>query len=469
MAKYIPVIGLEVHIQLNTKTKMFCACGADIWPPFAKASGGVPATPNTHVCPTCLGLPGALPVPNKEAIEKVIKIGLSLGSKISKMSYFDRKNYFYPDLPKGYQISQFYFPFCKGGNFTLEGGKNIRIREIHLEEDTGKSFHDGGTTLLDFNKSGIPLAELVTEPDFRSAEEAVSFCKKIQQLVREIGVSEADMEKGNMRLEANISLKEVEDGRTEAGLLKWEVGSKDLPDYKVEVKNINSFRFLGKVIEYELKRQQELLEAGEKVIQETRGYNEETGETFSQRVKETAKDYRYFPEPDIPPIEISDSWLAEIKASIPELPWEKKDNFIKEYPTVATSSAEIIVEDVTLLNLFEQAVKLSGKDNAKKVADTLVNKKETRVMTPAEIVEIVKAQASRPSMSEAELKEICKKVISENGKAVEDYKKGKEASLKFLVGQVMRLSAGKANPQEADRVLREMVGFVGIVKEKKID
>jgi len=287
--------------------------------------------------------------------------------------------------------------------------------------------------------------------------------------VREIGVSEADMEKGNMRLEANISLKEVEDGRTEAGLLKWEVGSKDLPDYKVEVKNINSFRFLGKVIEYELKRQHELLEAGEKVIQETRGYNEETGETFSQRVKETAKDYRYFPEPDIPPIEISDSWLAEIKASIPELPWEKKDNFIKEYPTVATSSAEIIVEDVTLLNLFEQAVKLSGKDNAKKVADTLVNKKETRVMTPAEIVEIVKAQASRPSMSEAELKEICKKVISENGKAVEDYKKGKEASLKFLVGQVMRLSAGKANPQEADRVLREMVGFVGIVKEKKID
>ncbi|PIZ43079.1 hypothetical protein COY33_02130 [candidate division WWE3 bacterium CG_4_10_14_0_2_um_filter_42_7] len=287
--------------------------------------------------------------------------------------------------------------------------------------------------------------------------------------MREIGVSEADMEKGNMRLEANISLKEVEDGRTEAGLLKWEVGSKDLPDYKVEVKNINSFRFLGKVIEYELKRQHELLEAGEKVIQETRGYNEETGETFSQRVKETAKDYRYFPEPDIPPIEISDSWLAEIKASIPELPWEKKDNFIKEYPTVATSSAEIIVEDVTLLNLFEQAVKLSGKDNAKKVADTLVNKKETRVMTPAEIVEIVKAQASRPSMSEAELKEICKKVISENGKAVEDYKKGKEASLKFLVGQVMRLSAGKANPQEADRVLREMVGFVGIVKEKKID
>lgn len=433
--EYIPIIGLEIHIQLNTKTKMFCACSADIWQ----------EKPNSHVCPTCLGLPGALPVPNKESIEKVIKLGLSLGSIISEYSQFDRKNYFYPDLPKGYQISQFYFPFCRDGNLS-----NIRIREIHLEEDTGKSFHESDVTLLDYNKSGMPLAELVTEPDFRSSEEAVNFSKKIHQLVKSLGISEADMEKGNMRLEANISLKEQE-----AGSMKLEVGSKDLPDYKVEVKNINSFRFLGKVIDYELSRQKELLEAGEKVIQETRGYDERTGETFSQRVKETAKDYRYFPEPDIPPIIISKEWLAEIKSQVKELPWEKEGNLAKEY-SLESSQMKILTAEPDLFALFEKSVSLAGKDSAKKIADLLINKKENRNLKPEDLEKILKEQSNKVTLGPDQLKSICKKVISENAQAVTDFKNGKEASLKFLVGQVMRLSFGKANPLETERVLREM-------------
>lgn len=437
-----PIIGLEIHIQLNAKNKMFCGCSADIWQ----------AGPNTHTCPTCLGLPGALPVPNKEAIEKTIKLGLAVGCEIAKESWFDRKNYFYPDLPKGYQISQFYRPFCLNGEFEIgekENKRKIRIREIHLEEDTGKSFHEGKATLLDFNKSGIPLAELVTQPDFRTSEEVLEFCKKIHSLVRWLDVSEGDMEKGNLRLEANISMWDVGCGKLDVDVR--------LPDYKVEVKNINSFRFLGKVIDFEIRRQTEILKSGEKVLQETRGYDEKTGETFSQRTKEAAKDYRYFPEPDIPPILIEDGWVKEIKATLSALPWGRSRKYIDEYE-IKVGEAELITSEKALTELFEEAISLaSDKNVAKKMAAVLTNKKEARNLSAKELVDLVTKTV--PSMlGEDAIRELCLSVINENTQAVSDYKKGKEASLQFLVGQVMRKSKGQAEAMRVVALLKQLLG-----------
>ncbi len=345
---YEPVIGMEIHVELATKSKMFCGCPADH---FAKK-------PNTQTCPVCLGLPGALPVPNKKSIEWTIKLGLALGCEIPLFSKFDRKNYFYPDLPKGYQISQYDQPFCVNG--ALHG---VRIRRVHLEEDTGKLQHttiEGKrVTLVDFNRSGVPLVEIVTEPDIRSGEEAKEFLKKLYQIVRYLDISDADMEKGSMRLEPNISVRPT--------------GIKDLPNYKVEVKNINSFNFVKKAIEYEVNRHVALIESGETPVQETRGWNEGKGITVSQRRKEEAYDYRYFPEPDIPPIRWDSSQITEIKSQIPELPNEKAMRFKKEYQLNAYDTG-LLTDTRQLADYFEECVKIN-KIPAKKLANWIINKK----------------------------------------------------------------------------------------------
>ncbi|TSC69388.1 MAG: Aspartyl-tRNA(Asn) amidotransferase subunit B / Glutamyl-tRNA(Gln) amidotransferase subunit B, partial [Parcubacteria group bacterium Gr01-1014_66] len=335
--QYEPVIGLEIHIELNTSTKMFCRCRND----------SDERHPNMHICPICMGHPGALPYANEVAVHKIIRTGLTLGGHIAPFSEFERKNYFYPDLPKGYQISQYLHPLVVGGGLII-GKKHIRIQRIHLEEDTGRLLHEGGpstssgrsATLIDFNRAGIPLMELVTEPDFTSGEEVKQFGEELQQIIRYLNVSDADMEKGQMRVEVNISLRPE--------------GTKELGT-KVEVKNINSFRFAEAAVVYETSRQKVLLDAGEKVQQETRGWDEQKGITFPQRSKEEAHDYRYFPEPDLPPLEISDELIEELRASLPELPHEKAARFMREYG-LDEEMSEILTRDHKGANYFESII-----------------------------------------------------------------------------------------------------------------
>ncbi len=420
LMKYSPVIGLEVHVELKTNSKMFCSCSADY---FGQK-------PNTHTCPVCLGLPGALPFPNKKAIEWCIMIGMSLNCEIPLFSKFDRKNYFYPDLSKGYQISQYDKPFCINGHITLSSGKKIGVTRVHMEEDTGKLIHENingkGVSLIDFNRSGVPLVEIVTEPDFETAEDVKEYLQKLQQIVRYLQVSNADMEKGNMRLEPNISLKKP--------------GEKGLPKYKVEVKNINSFSFVGKAIEFELKRQAEILDKGKLPVQETRGFVEKSSSTVSQRVKEEASDYRYFPEPDIPPIRWTKEKINELKKQIPELPNEKAKRLSEEFK-IRLTDAIIATDDISLANSFEETLKLGQKHNldSQKLANFIINRKINLLEElPAKIVEnFIKANVNT-DLSDNELNKIIEQVIKDNTKAVEDYKKGKETVIMFLVGQVMR-------------------------------
>ena len=433
--RYTPVIGLEVHVELKTKSKMFCGCDND-W--FGKK-------PNTHTCPVCLGLPGALPVPNKKAIEGCIKIGMALGCDIPLLSKFDRKNYFYPDLAKGYQISQYDQPFAKHGSITLSSGKKIGITRAHMEEDTGKLMHETVTgkhvSLIDFNRSGVPLVEIVTDPDFESADEVKEYLQKLQQIVRYLGVADADMEKGGMRLEPNISLRA--EGQTE------------LPNYKVEVKNINSFNFVAQAIEYEIKRHTELLEKGETPKQETRGWDEDQRRTISQRSKEEAADYRYFPEPDIPPFVWTEEQIANLKSQIPELADLKAKRFMDIYE-ISEYNASLLTKTPELAEYFEEAVKV-GKEhaiNAIKIANVIINKKiDIEKVLPAKLIEDLKKTEITHEISSEELSQVLQPIIETNEKVVADYKSGKTNAIMFLVGQAMKALQGKA---KADTVKSEL-------------
>lgn len=427
--KYTPIIGLEVHVELKTKSKMFCGCDAAY---FGEK-------PNTHTCPICLGLPGALPYPNKTAIEWCMKIALALNCRINQFSKFDRKNYFYPDLAKGYQISQYDLPFGYEGflEVTRTKGsretKKIRIRRVHMEEDTGKLTHANiegeNVSLIDFNRSGVPLVEIVTEPDFDNEHQVVDYLQKLQKIVRYLAVSNADMEKGDMRLEPNISLRMPDE--------------KNLPNYKVEVKNINSFRFVDKAIKFEIDRQTKILDEGKTPAQETRGWNETKNQTVSQRIKEDAHDYRYFPEPDIPPLTTSIEKIAELLHSIGELPDEKQARFEKIYKLPAID-AEILTRDKTTADFFDKAVKDGeGKILPKEIANVIINKKlDLTEFEPSEVVKMVLEGKKKDSISPDILSSLIATIITENPQAVIDYRNGKENAVMFLLGQVLR-KAGK--------------------------
>ena len=417
---YQPIIGLEVHVELATKSKMFCGCSADHF--------GV--EPNTHTCPVCLGLPGALPVPNKKAVEWTIMLAQALECKINLETHFDRKNYFYPDLPKGYQITQYEQPFGEWGKLG-----NIRIRRVHLEEDTGKLQHTGDMTLVDFNRSGVPLVEIVTEPDFRSVGEVDIYLKKLQKIIRYLGISNADMEKGSMRLEPSISLSP--DGK--------------IPNYRVELKNINSFRFVKKALEYEIERQQK-----EPHIMQTRGWNEAKNATVPQREKEEAHDYRYFPEPDIPPIRFDESEIQKSKLKIPELPDAKLERFKKQY-SLSDYDADQLVSDKATAQYFEQTLEDAKDVTAKEIANWIINKKIDITQTvPAELVQKILAAKKTIAVDEKELEKIIDQVLAENPKAVEDYKRGKINVLHFLVGMVFKKIKGVDSEKLSNLIINKI-------------
>jgi len=425
-------IGLEIHIELKTASKMFCRCRADY---FGKL-------PNSHVCPVCLGLPGALPFPNQKAIEQVITTGLALNCQMTNFSKFDRKNYFYPDLPKGYQISQYDLPLCQRGEF-----QGVRVRRVHLEEDTGKLFHETvgseKVTLIDFNRSGVPLMEIVTEPDLRSPTQTKDFLKNLQQLVRSLKVADADMEKGQMRCEPTVNLEIEEKGKKYYTPL-------------VEIKNINSFRFAEKAIEYEIQRQQ--AEFSQSRIEKqpgnktTRGWDQKKQQTVLQREKEEAADYRYFPEPDIPPIRLAKDQIERIKKQLPELPEAKIEKLKKM--GLSDYQAKLLSKTDTDIQILEEGVRIGERVKVKiapsKIADLIINKK---VKTAKEIID--KLSVEKPKMKEEELLLAIDKTIEDNPSVVEQFKKGKTTVVEFLVGQVMAKTKGQADPQKVREILHE--------------
>jgi len=475
MASFQTIIGLEVHIELKTNSKMFCGCKANH---FGQ-------TPNTLCCPVCLGLPGSLPVPNKKAIEWTILLGLALGCKINQTSFFERKNYFYPDLPKGYQISQYQSPFCQNGKLDIEirdmryeirDMKRIGIQRVHLEEDTAKLIHQTKTpnsqlsrkagsrsagqspdyTLIDFNRSGVPLVEIVSDPNLSSANEAKAYLQKIQQVVRALGISSAAMEEGSMRCEPNVNVRIFDKDQWVATPI-------------VEIKNINSFKFVQKAIDYEVKRQIEeyqktgvTKEAGNKA---TRGFDEQKEITYLQRQKEEADDYRYFPEPDIPPIRWTESQLSVIsdQLSAIELPDQKQERFIKEYG-LNEYQARILIMTKKTADYFENSIKylvLSikyEKIEPKTVANWIINKKvDIDKISSENLVRKISQSLTKKGLPTGELTKILKKVLKDNKKAVEEYKKGKHNVVEFLLGQVMRETRGKTEPNKArKKILGEL-------------
>lgn len=432
-----PVIGLEIHVELKTLSKMFCGCPAD-W--FGKA-------PNSVCCPVCLGLPGALPVPNRKAVEWCVKLGMALECEIPVFSKFDRKHYFYPDLPKGYQISQYDKPFANNGKLVYISGseeKTVRIRRVHMEEDTGKLIHaavDGKDyTLVDFNRSGVPLVEIVTEPDITSGDDAKEFLKALYQLIRFLDISDADMEKGSMRLEPNISVRKR--------------GDTTLPSYKVEVKNINSFTFVKRAIEYETKRHIDIVTEGNTPMQETRGWNEDKGVTISQRTKEEAHDYRYFPEPDIPPVVWNEATLAHIRKEIPELPLSYIKRLRDAYG-LSMTDARILTQDRARAFYFETVVAKAAADpqyttiSAQKIANWMIHKNQTDTNIPPEkLLLTIKDATQTIDIALTDLQAIIHEVLETEKQAVAQYKSGKTTVIMFLVGSVMRKLKGKGNAMQ---------------------
>ncbi len=487
---YAPVIGLEIHVQLKTKSKMFCD----------SPNNPDETAPNKNICEICTGQPGTLPVANREAVRLAVIVGQALNCRIEEYSKFDRKNYFYPDLPKGYQISQYDRPIAQNGYLDIEvpgenGGsasKRIRIRRAHLEEDAGKNIHPEGAdySLVDFNRAGTPLLEIVTEPDIASAKEAKIFLQELRNIIRYIGAGSADMEKGTMRLEPNISVRKP--------------GQLELPAYKVEVKNINSFRFAESAIEYEIARQAEILKEGGMPKQVTMGWNEKAGQTMEQREKEEANDYRYFPEPDLPILHFSKEYLEEALASIPELPAQKRARFKREYG-LPDADIRNLTEWKELTEFFEEAIseldELAGKALPLKFAKMAanwclqdfsallnaakINPLESKV-TPHNFAELIKlieqskisATAGKQVLAKmfelggepsrimedlglaqvsdaAVIEQAINKVVSENAKAVADYKAGLQKSFGFLVGMAMKELKGKGNPQVVNDLLKK--------------
>ena len=490
--EFQPVIGLEIHAELKTNTKMFCDCLNNLDEEI----------PNTNICPICLAHPGTLPTINKKAVQSVLLAGLALGSEILEYSKFDRKNYFYPDLPKGYQISQYDEPLCEGGflqlflsNDSIENQKKIQIKRIHLEEDTARLIHsqDKKSTLIDFNRAGMPLMELVTEPVMHTGKEARLFAQGLQLVLRTLDISEADMEKGLMRCEVNISLSE---------------NPKEKLGTKVEIKNLNSFRAIEKAIDFEIQRQKNVLEQGEKVIQETRGWDAEKEITYSQRLKEEATEYRYFPEPDLPLLHIYSKDKAdgafdlnELKEQMPEMPWLKQERIKEKYGFVI-EEANVFIQDEELLNFFEQTVMAF---NDKQIKDKAINLaknylvsdlkglidaesiswKEIKITPESfaqlmlllleekissrvakdlliEIVknggepnQLIKEKGLEQVSGESELKEIVKEIIQNNPAAIADYQKGKTNAIQFLVGQAMAKTKGTANPVVLEKLFEE--------------
>ena len=473
--QYETVIGLEVHVELATKTKIFCGCST--------AFGGAP---NTHTCPVCTGMPGSLPVLNKKVVEYAMAVGLATNCKITQVCKFDRKNYFYPDNPQNYQISQLYYPICRNGKVEIEvdgNKKYVRIHEIHMEEDAGKLVHDPYTdsSLVDYNRSGVPLIEIVSEPDMRSAEEVIAYLEKLRLIIQYLGASDCKLNEGSMRADVNLSVREV--GAEKFGT-------------RTEMKNLNSFKAIARAIENEKERQIDLIESGEKVIQETRRWDDTKEYSYAMRSKEDAQDYRYFPDPDLTPIVISDEWIQKIKDSEPEFQEQKAARYEKEFD-IPAYDISILTASKKMADLFEQTVSLGA--NPKKASNWLMGETmrllKEKEMEPEditfapenlaklialadkgtinstvakEVFEVVFTENTDPEQyvkehglgtvsDEGALRETIEKIVEQNPQSVADYQAGKKKAIGFLVGQTMKAMQGKANPGMVNQILTEIL------------
>lgn len=470
MREYELIAGLETHVELSTKTKIFCGC--------TTAFG---SEPNTHCCPVCIGLPGTMPKLNRQAVRYAIMAGLATNCEINPIAKMDRKNYVYPDLPKAYQISQYDRPLCSNGYIQLQNGRKIRILRIHIEEDAGKLVHERGDTYVDYNRGGVPLIEIVTEPDIRNIDEAIEYVEKLQLIMRYIGVSDVKMQEGSLRCDVNISVRPK--GAEQLGI-------------RAEIKNMNSFAFMQKAMQYEFERQTDLLESGEQVVQETRRYNTDTGETEPMRGKEDAHDYRYFREPDLVTIETAPQEVEQIKAALPELPDAKFARYTEEYG-LSETDANILIKYRRVAEFFDAAAKLvqTPKTVSNLIITQIFRRLSTEeqkeafeiVVTPQMLAELIVLRESgkinnnllkstleqmldtgKPvaalidekdlgGVDEAALQEICRQVVAENPAAVQDYRGGKEAAFKALVGGVMKATRGKANALQATEILKSLL------------